>query len=331
MTDQERRRRWQLERWISLVRLIALPWGGGRGRVLQRVPVPTVRGRRGSGDCGADDRCGLVLPRRTARRAGPSPAGVLLRRSCLRHGGDLGVRVRLHVRIRDADPAAPLLSGRRGRASLRPARRTGDARGAGADSRGNRVVAERPFRSSGLRARPHHVPAWPPVRHGRDHRLARQPSRARDGRRPGTRLRGRGSSRPPRASRRSPRRRQPMRPGPGVIARDRGGVSRVHPRAPRADSIRPDGDHPRRRRRRPRDRGGRRRGRDGLSARNAPAGSGVPPVRSDEERAGRLPEGHGRAEVPRGGGLRGARLALPARRAAFRRPKKRRHDLPRPR
>ena len=38
MTDQERRRRWQLERWISLVRLIALPWAVAEAAFFSEYP-----------------------------------------------------------------------------------------------------------------------------------------------------------------------------------------------------------------------------------------------------------------------------------------------------
>ncbi len=226
-------------------------------------------------DRGVRDRRRRLLPRRTPRGSRTRPAGDLPGRAPLRHGSDLGLRARLHVRARNPAPRAALLSGRRGRSSLRPARRTADAGSPGADPPGHGMVAERPLRASGVHGRPHHVPARPPVRDGRDHRLARQPAGAGGCGRAGARLGSRSAARPPRTPSRPARRREPLRPGARLVAPGRGGVPRLHPRAARPDPVRPDGDRARRRRRRPCDRRGRRGRRDRVPSRHETARGGL--------------------------------------------------------
>ena len=121
VNETERLRRWQLERWISLVRLIALPWAAVEVAFVSDYPsrgyeaaalVTTGFPRRwarspSSGSAAAGSRCAF-----NPRSAWPGWSST--RR-------DLGVRVRLHVRVRDARSAAPLLPGRGSGAALRAA------------------------------------------------------------------------------------------------------------------------------------------------------------------------------------------------------------------
>ena len=192
-------------------------------------------------------------------------------------------------------------------------------------------MAKRPLHALGLPPPVRHGAVRAPARGRRGCRLAREQAHAGDDRR--SRARG-GSGRAPRPARppgRSPRRHESLRASARVVARDRGGVCRVHPRAARRDPVRPDGDRLGRRRLGAGDRGCGCRGRKSLSSGHAAARDRLAAPGRDEARTGHLPRGHARPEVSRGGGIRRARPSLPPGGAAVRRAAERGHDLARPR
>ena len=140
--NHELNRRWQLQRWISVVRLVAVPWA------LVEVTVFTAdypsRGYEvAAWATTAVLAVGAVVFFWVARR----PVAQSLQPAVYFAGLAFDTLVIWAyafiylVRARDADPPAPLLPGRGGGAPLRPRRRPCDAARADPDPLRNRVVA----------------------------------------------------------------------------------------------------------------------------------------------------------------------------------------------
>ena len=246
--------------------------GRGRGRPRHALLLAAVRGRCLGRHGRPRRRSAHLLLAGTAGSVRQVPARRLLDGPRLRHGRDLGLCARLHVRVRGpVDPGAALLPGPRSGAPLRAARRPVATGRADPDARRDRVVAKRPLHAVRLQASVRHGPVRAPARRRRGCRVAREQARAGDGRRSRARVGSGRAPRPAGPAGRSPRRHESLRTGARVVARDRRGVCRVHSRAAGRDPVRPDGDHPGRRRLGAGDRGGRRRGRNGLSTGHAAA------------------------------------------------------------
>jgi hypothetical protein len=204
--------------------------GAGPDRPAHRLLLGWVRGCGVGRDRLPRGRSDCLLLGRGARGGSRLSARRLSRRSRVRHGCDLGLRARVHLRVGGADdPGAALLSGPRGGASVRPARRASSARRAGPGARGNRVVAKRQLRSARVQARVHHGAVRAAARGGRNRGLAREQAGAGDGGRTRPRRRGRAASRPARPPSRPAGRGEPLRTRARLVARHRGGLQGVHP------------------------------------------------------------------------------------------------------
>ena len=265
----------------------------------------------GGDERGVHGRLGRALLRRTLGLRRPAARGAERDRPGLRHDD----RDRLHdgvrLRRRAADAAAPLRRPGGGLRALPDSRRPDHRRDLGPDHRGVRAAAERvPERrvqlGAGRAADLGRARARPAAR------LAR--ARGRRGERPrgGACGRGGGPARRARPAGRPGRCGEPLRQGPQLVARRAGGLRRLHPRAARPAAVRPGRDHPRRGRRREGDGDRRRRGRDGLPARERPAARGHAARRGDDLPDAGLPPASRRDGVPGGARLRGARPAQPA-------------------
>ena len=224
-----------------------------RRRALDRARAPRRRARSRSLEVGVFTTrlpAGLRPPHGRSPASSPSGrvrpallAALRARRRCcrrrrrlagLRHGGDRRVRRRLQLRVRQPDALGVDLRRRRGRTAL-------GARSAASCCRSLLVPCYsrstsggvRTLRPAGLHARPRHVPVRRPAADRADRRLARAAARRRGAHGARARRRGGAPARRARPARRRARGGEPLCPRARLVARDRAGVRRVHPRGAR--------------------------------------------------------------------------------------------------
>ena len=163
-----------LERWISLLRLIAFPFVFA---AVAFAELPAGLGAVGVGD----DRRVLrrlvrVLPARPKRARCPPPVLAKPRRADLRHGDRHLVRDGLRLRARPPRPADPLHRPGRGLRPVRDHRRPDPCRGVGSDPCRLRRPARQPP-APGLHLEARRVPDRARGADGADRRLARPAAR----------------------------------------------------------------------------------------------------------------------------------------------------------